>query len=79
MVVTTVAATESLQHALQRVSGTTMDAQGAANKWAGTTGLDLVGALNKKAGTYGLDILGVLNKLAGTTNLGQDAAAAKLV
>lgn len=29
-------AAEELQHALQRVSGTTLDAQGAANVWAGT-------------------------------------------
>jgi len=29
-------ASEELQHALQRVSGTTLDSQGAANVWAGT-------------------------------------------
>ena len=44
---------EYLQSALRRVSGTTLDAQGAANAWAGTTGLDLLGALNAKAGNSG--------------------------
>ena len=50
------------------------DAQGAANKWAGTTGLGLIGALNKKAqasrsaANYkGLNA--VCNELAGTTGL----------
>lgn len=61
---------EELQHALQRVSGTTLDAQGAANVWAGTSGLDLVGALNAKAGTSGLELLGVCNVLAGTPGEG---------
>lgn len=61
---------EELQHALQRVSNTNLDAQGAANVWAGTTGLDLVGALNHKAGTSGLDLLGVCNALAGTPGQG---------
>lgn len=64
-----------LQAELQYLSGTTLDAQGAANVWAGTTGLDLVGALNVKAGTTGLELLGVLNRLAGTTGLGQGGAA----
>ena len=64
------AASEELQHALQRVSGTTLDAQGAANVWAGTSGLDLVGALNAKAGTTGLELLGVCNVLAGTPGQG---------
>lgn len=47
---------ETLQHAMNRKAGTlvdgspTLDAQGAANVWAGTTGLALVGALNVKAG-----------------------------
>lgn len=62
---------EELQHALQRVSGTTLDAQGAANVWAGTSGLDLVGALNAKAGTSGLELLGVCNVLAGTPGQGR--------
>lgn len=69
---------ETLQAALQRLSGTDLDAQGAANAWAGTTGLDLLGALNTKAGNARgswLGLLGVLNQLAGTTGLDQDAAA----
>lgn len=64
------ASSEELQHALQRVSITTLDAAGAANAWAGTTGLELVGALNAKAGTVGLDIDGVCNVLAGTPGAG---------
>jgi hypothetical protein len=47
-----------------------LDAAGAANAWAGTTGLDTVGALNAKAGTTGLDLQGVCNELAGTTGVG---------
>lgn len=47
-----------------------LDAAGAANKWAGTTGLDTVGALNAKAGTTGVDLMGVCNILAGTTGEG---------
>ena len=74
-------ASEELQHALQRVSGTTLDTAGAANVWAGTVGLELVGALNAKAGTSGLDIDGVLNVLAGTPGQGRgiNACAAALV
>lgn len=73
-------ATEELQHALRRVSGTTLDSQGAANVWAGTTGLDLLGALNAKAGnTTNRGLLGVLNQLAGTTGAGVNACAALLV
>jgi len=74
-------ASEELQHALQRVSGTTLDVAGAANVWAGTTGLELVGALNAKAGTSGLELLGVLNVLAGTPGQGRGmlACAAALV
>jgi len=74
-------ASEELAHALRRVSGTTLDPQGAANAWAGTVGLDLVGALNAKAGTSGLEIDGVLNVLAGTTGQGKGelACAAALV
>jgi hypothetical protein len=53
---------------------TYQDAQGAANKWAGTTGLGLNGALNKKAsaGRSAADYKGlnaVCNELAGTTGL----------
>jgi hypothetical protein len=58
-----VANQESLQAALQRLSVTTLDAQGAANVWAGTTGRDLVGALNAKNGTTGLGLAGVLKAL----------------
>lgn len=47
---------------------------GAANKWAGTTGLALQGALNAKAGTYGLGTRRVCNLLGGTTD--QDPAFA---
>jgi hypothetical protein len=50
------------------------DAQGAANKWASTTGLGLVGALNRKANANrsAADFKGlnaVCNELAGTTGL----------
>ena len=74
-------ASEELQHALHRVSGTTLDVAGAANVWAGTTALELVGALNAKAGTTGLDLDGVLNVLAGTPGQGRGvlACAAALV
>lgn len=78
---------ETLQHAMNRKAGTlngdvpTLDAQGAANVWAGTTGLSLVGALNVEAGNtlpnY-RDLAGVLNQLAGTTGLGVDGAAAAI-
>lgn len=69
---------ETLQRAMQRVSGTDLDAQGAANVWAGTTGLDLLGALNTKAGNARGSWVGlnaVLNQLAGTTGLDAQAAA----
>jgi hypothetical protein len=77
------AASEELQHALQRVSGTTLDSAGAANAWAGTSGLDLLAALNAKAGNTTnaavKDLLGVLNQLAGTDGVGIDGCAALLV
>lgn len=48
-----------------------LDEQGAANKWAGTTGLATVGALNAKKGITDkalfLDLWGICNSLAGTT------------
>ncbi|HET6917278.1 MAG TPA: hypothetical protein VFH56_14385 [Acidimicrobiales bacterium] len=79
--------TRTLTYHLNRVAGTlngdvpTLEAQGAANKWAGTTGLALVGALNVKAGNalpaY-KELQGVLNQLAGTTGLGVDEAASRL-
>lgn len=62
-------ASEELQHALRRVSGTTLDAQGAANAWAGSTGLDLLAALNAKAGNAPgsrVGLIAVCNQLAGT-------------
>lgn len=81
------AAGETLQYAMNRKAGTlvggvpTLDAQGAANVWAGTVGLDLVGALNTKAlnpvGSW-LGLAGVLNQLAGTTGLEVDGAAAAI-
>ena len=51
-----------------------LEDQGAANKWAGTTGLGLNGALNQKAqpGRSPKDykgLLAVCNELAGTTGL----------
>lgn len=75
---------ETLQYAMNRLAKTlangipTLDAQGAANVYAGTTGKDLVGALNAKAGNVLPDyreLAGVLNQLAGTTGLGVQAAA----
>jgi hypothetical protein len=55
----------TLQADLQRLSGTTLDAQGAANVLAGTTGLELVGALNAYAGTAGEELLGVIREISG--------------
>jgi len=68
-----------LQAALQHVSGTTLDAQGAANMWAGTTGLDLLGALNARNGTRGVGYLKVLNSVAGLDGTrGEGACAAAI-
>ena len=71
-----------LQGEMQRLSGTTLDVQGAANVYAGVPEgqrtLDLVGALNYRAGTTGLDLLGVLNRLAGTSGLDAGSAAAAI-
>lgn len=80
---------ETLTYAMNRLAGTlsveglpTLEAQGAANVWAGTTGKDLVGALNAKAGNalpnY-RELQGVLNQLAGTSGLGVDAAATAIL
>ena len=49
-----------------------LDEQGAANKWAGTTGKGIIGALNYKVSAARqpsafLDLNGVCNELAGTT------------
>jgi len=79
----------TLQYHMNRLAGTlnsfdvpTLDAQGAANVYAGTTGLAIVGALNTKAGftspTQYLELQGVLNKLAGTSGLGENEAAARI-
>lgn len=75
----------TLQYHLNRLAGTldssdvpTLDAQGAANKWATTSGLDIKGALNAKAGTSGLAVQGALNVLAGTSGLGENEAAARI-
>lgn len=59
----------------------TLDAQGAANVWAGQPQsqgwLDLIGALNKKANTTGLGLNHVCNVLAGLPpSNGLDALAA---
>ena len=75
----------TLQYHMNRLAGTldsfdvpTLDAQGAANVYAGTTGLAIVGALNYKAGTSGLELQGVLNYLAGTSGLGENEASARI-
>jgi hypothetical protein len=49
------------------------EAQGAANKWAGTTGLGIIAALNYKADSTRTrdkfkDLNAVCNELASTTN-----------
>ena len=77
-------ASEELQHALRRVSATSLDSQGAANVWAGTTGLDLLGALNTKAGNARgswVGLVQVCNQLAGTPTArnGVNACAALFV
>jgi len=74
----------SLTAELNRLAGITdvakyLDAQGAANVYAGTTGLATVGALNIKAQAGRTrdkfkDIDGVCNELAGTTGLAAPAA-----
>lgn len=73
----------TLQAELQRVSGQpTLDAQGCANAWAGTTGLSITGALNVKAANTDANykqLQGVLNQLAGTTGLAETEAARRLV
>jgi hypothetical protein len=69
----------TVQAELQRLSGTTLDTQGAANAWAGTTGLAVVGALNAKAGTTGVPLQGVLNDLADTSGVGVVRAAQSIV
>jgi hypothetical protein len=55
-----------------------LDAQGAANKWAATTGLSVNGALNVKNGVTNpslwKDLDAVCNALGGTTGLAAPAA-----
>lgn len=77
----------TITYHLNRKAGTlvndvpTLEATGAANVWAGTTGMALVGALNVKAGNVQpnyRELQGVLNQLAGTYGLGVDAAAAAI-
>lgn len=63
-----------LQGVLQQITGTTLDAQGAANVWAGTTGLDLLGALNVRAGSTGLGMAAVLRRLIGSAIGSEDPA-----
>ena len=80
---------KTLQYHMNRLAGTlnsydvpTLDAQGAANVYAGTTGLAIAGALNVKAGftspTQYLELQGVLNYLAGTSGLGENEASARI-
>jgi len=74
----------SLTAELNRLAGITdvtkfLDEQGAANRWAGTTGLATVGALNIKVSASRTrdkfkDIDGVCNELAGKTGLAAPAA-----
>lgn len=79
----------TLQYHMNRLAGTlnafdvpTLDAQGAANVYAGTTGLGIVGALNIKAGITNpsnyLELQGVLNYLASTSGYGVNEAAARI-
>ena len=78
------------QYHLNRLAGTIvdgvpqLDAQGAANVWAGTEGFAIVGALNKlyedrNGVNYNYDLQGVLNALAGTVGLGPNLAASLIV
>lgn len=70
-----------LQGELQRITGTNLDEQGAANSWAGTSNLSTLAALNAKAGLTGsatLGFNGVCNRIAGTSNLEAGAALATI-
>lgn len=72
----------TLQAEMKRLSGTQLDATGAANVWAGTVGLSLQGALNVKAGNAlpgWRSTQGVLNQLAGTSGLAPVEAARRIV
>jgi hypothetical protein len=79
----------TLQWHMNRLAGTldsfgvpTLDAQGAANLWANTTGLGIVGALNVKAAIFDpanyLELQGILNYLAGTSGFGENEAASRI-
>lgn len=79
---------DTLTYSLNRLAGTlvadipTLDDQGAANVWAGTTGLGIAGALNVKAGNTLPDyatVTGALNQIAGTTGLTATDAADQIV
>jgi len=77
-----------LVYHLNRKAGTlnafdlpTLEGDGAANIWAGTTGLPMLHALNVKAlNTLPnfLALAGVLNQLAGTAGFEVDEAAARI-
>lgn len=67
--------TRTLVYELNRLAGTldakgvpTLEGQGAANVWAGTTDLAILGALNVKNGTTDLGLRAVCNALAGTSD-----------
>ena len=76
---------------LNRLAGTlvngvpSLDAQGAANRWAGPNGFAIAGALNalyasrNSGNNLNLDLQGVLNALAGTVGYGINEAAAEIV
>ena len=78
-----------LTYHMNRLAGTlvngvpSLDAQGAANIWAGTTGLDIEGAVNVKNGVTSkanyLALQGALNVRAGTSGLAEAEAAARIV
>jgi hypothetical protein len=79
----------TLAYHMNRLAGTivnnipTLDAQGAANVWAGTTGLGIAGAVNVKNGitdrSLFKDLQGALNQRAGTVGFGENEAAARIV
>lgn len=76
-------------HHMNRLAGTlvngvpSLDAQGAANVWAGTSGLGITGAVNIKNGitdrSLFKELQGALNQRAGTSGLGEAEAAARIV
>lgn len=83
---------KTYQYHLNRLAGTLspydtplLDAQGAANVWAGTENFAIVGALNhlyaqRNGGkNYNYDLQGALNALAGTWGYGPNLAASLIV